>query len=110
MSRLIDFDPLTGMAVSFTYNHDNDSFTIGHHQDAQPVLEDNKWAILDLDMHKAQAKSGWAHYAKVPEIAILDMKARFGVDFYDSNHWPRVMSLLNTEYKHCKRTSYHHDR
>lgn len=110
MSRLIDYDPLTGRSVSFSYNHDDNTFTIGHHEDVEPVLEDNKWAVLDLDMHKKQASAGWAHYAKVPEIAILDMKARFGVDFFNADHWQKVMSLLNTEYKLCKRTTYSHDR
>lgn len=109
--RIIDFDPLTGMRVTFEYNHDNDTFTIGHHQDAQPILEDNKWALLDLDTHKKQSKREWAHYAKIPEIVILEWKAKFGVDFMEPNHWKKVMSLINSpDYRYLKRTTYTHDR
>ena len=109
--RILDVNPLTGMTVTFEYNHDNDTFTIGHHQDASAVIEDNKWALLDLDTHKKQAKKGWSHHAKIPEIVIMEWKAKFGVDFYDANHWPKVMKLLeDPEYKYLKRTTYKHDR
>jgi len=107
----IDYDPLTGMRVTFQYNHDNDTFTIGHHQDVSNVLESNKWALVDLDQHKKAAKAEWAHYAKIPEIVILEWKAKYGVDFMNANHWPQVMKLINDpDYRYLKRTTYHHDR
>lgn len=109
--RLLDHNPLTGMSISFDYDENNDSFTIGHHQDASAVIDDNKWALLDLDAHKKAAKADWAHYAKIPEIVILEWKALYGVDFMDPNHWTRCMALLNSpEYKYLKRTTYRHDR
>jgi hypothetical protein len=109
--RILDHNPLSGMTVTFQYNDATDQIVIGHHQDASPVIEDNKWALQDLDSHKKAAKNDWAHYAKIPEIVILEWKALYGVDFMDPNHWTKCMSLLNSpEYKHLKRTSYHHDR
>ena len=110
MQRLLDYNPLTGMSISFEYNAD-DSITIGHHQDTTPVIEANKAALLDLDEHKRASKAEWAHYAKIPEIVILEWRAKYGVDFHNPNHFKKCMALLNDpEYKYLKRTSYHHDR
>ena len=110
--RLLDYNPLTGVSVTFEFDHANNNIVIGHSQDTEKVLESNKWALLDLDKHKKQAKEGrMAHYAKIPELVIMEWKFKYGVDFYDPNHWPKVMELLNDpEYKYLKRTSYKHDR
>lgn len=111
MERILDINPLTGMAVTFQYDHANEQFIIAHRQDATPVIEDNKWKLLDLDAHKREAKNDWAHYAKIPEIVIMEWRQKFGVDFYDPNHWTRVLKLLeDPEYKYLKRTTYKHDR
>jgi hypothetical protein len=109
--RTLDYNPLTGMRVSFNYDPVADSITLGHHQDAGAVIEDNKVALMDLDEHKRAAKNEWAHYAKIPEIVILEWKAKYGVDFHNPNHFKKCMALLNSsDYKYLKRTSYHHDR
>ena len=109
MERLLDYNPLTGMKITFDMKDDN--IVITHSQDVTPVIEDNKWALLDIDTHRKQAKNDWAHYAKVPEIVQMEWKVKYGVDFMDSNHWPRVMKLLNDpEYRYLKRTTYKHDR
>ena len=109
--RLLDINPLTGMAVSFEWNDAEGSLTIGHHQDPTNVIENNKWALLDIETHRKQAKKDWIHYAKIDEIVILEWKQKYGVDFYNPNHWKRVMQLLNDpDYKYLKRTSYKHDR
>lgn len=110
-ARVLDVNPLTGMTITFEYSHDTNQVTIGHHQDPTAVIEDNKWALLDLDTHKRQSKKDWSHYAKIPEVVILEWKAKHGVDFFDPNHWKKVMKLLNDpQYKYLKRTSYKHDR
>ncbi len=109
--RELDYNPLSGMRVTWQYNDADDSVTIGHHQDVESIIEDNKLALLDLETHKKQSKAGWAAYAKIPEIVILEWKAKYGLDFMNPNHFKRCMALLNDpEYKYLKRTSYHHDR
>ena len=111
MQRLLDVNPLTGEWITFDYNHAEDTFTIGHHQDTTPIIEENKKAILEIDHHKFQAKNEWAHYAKVPNIVILEWKQKYGVDFFNRDDWPRVMKLINSrEYADLKRTTYKHDR
>lgn len=109
--RILDHNPLTGMTVTWQYNDMDDTVTIGHVQDSTPVIEANKWQLIDIEKHKRDAKNGWAHYARLTEGMILDMKARHGVDFMDSNHWKKVMQLLNSgEYSDAKVTTYNHDR
>lgn len=111
MSRLLDYNPVTGMTMTFAYDHATDNVIITNTQDATPVIEENKWALLDTDTHRRQAKEGWAHYAKIPDIVAMEWKAKYGVDFMNSNHWTKVLSLLeDPEYKYLKRTTYKHDR
>lgn len=111
MAHILDHNPISGMTITFEFDHANDQFTIGHHQDTTNVLEENKYQLLDLEAHRAQAKSGWAHYAKIPEIVVMEWKQKYGVDFYNPNHWKKCMALLNDpEYAYLKRTSYKHDR
>ena len=111
MTRLLDFNPLTGESVTFRYDHATDQFIIGHHQDTTAVVEDNQAAMLDIDAHRRQAKNDWAHYAKIHNVVIMKWKQDHGVDFFDRNHWSKVMSLLNSpDYRYLKRTSYFHDR
>lgn len=111
MRRELDYNPLTGMRVTFDFDPMTEDIVIGHHQDATAVVEDNKWALLDLDAHKAAAKNDWAHYAKIPEIVVLEWRAKYGVDFMNPDHFKKCMSLLNDpDYKYLKRTSYKHDR
>lgn len=109
--RELDYDPVSGMRVTWQYNDADDSVTLGHHQDTTAIVESNKAALLDLDEHKRGSKKGWAHYAKVPEIVILEWKALYGLDFFNPNHYKKCMALLNgPDYKYLKRTTYNHDR
>lgn len=108
--RLVDdYDPITGMWVTFEYDHSEDKFIIGHHQDTTAIIESNRQALLDTDSHRRQAKNEWAHYARIPNIVILEWRQKYGVDFFNLDHGKRVMQLLESpEYKDCKRTTYKH--
>lgn len=106
---LLDYNPLTGETVTFEANADG-SFTIGQHQDVSPVLELNKRQALENDAH-AQVRKGWLKYASVPNVLIVKWKQELGIDFFDENHWPKVMALINSpEYRFLKTTELVHDR
>lgn len=110
MSHLLDYNPLTGESVSFAWNEEDGTFTIGHHQDCTPVIEANKRHILEGDSRK-EIRNGWLRYASIPNIVVLKWRQEHGVDFFDQNHWPKVMQLLNSrEYRYLKATELHHDR
>lgn len=107
---ILDYDPLTGEKVTFEWHETEGTFTIGHHQDVTNVLEENKRLVLEAD-HQKQVKDGWLKYASVPTIVIMKWKQEHGVDFFNENHWPKVMGLLNSpEYRFLKATPITHDR
>ena len=109
--RFIDFDPITRISTHFEYDGGSDQFKVIRTQNTDPIIEDNKQAILDVDGHRAQAKNDWALYAKVPNIVIEKWLNEEGVNFFDRDHWPKVMKLINSpEYRYLKRTTYYHDR
>src|SRR6478609_1090617 len=109
--RFVDFDPISGITTTFTYDHTCDQFTIAHSQDTTAIQESNRLAQLDIDAHRAQAKNDWSLYAKVPNIVIMEWRQKFGVDFFNPDHWPQAMKLINSpDYRDVKRTTYHHDR
>jgi hypothetical protein len=107
---LLDFDPISGESVSFQWNDEAGTFTVGHHQDVSPVLEANKRRVIESDAHQ-EIKAGWLKYASVPNVLIMKWKNELGVDFFDENHWPAVMRLINSpEYRFLKATAATHDR
>lgn len=108
--RLIDYNPLTGEQVTFSYDHANDQFQIGHIQDCTPIIEDNKRAIIEND-HQKQVKKGRVHYARIPNVVIMKWKQELGVDVFNRNHKKKVMQLLeDPDWKYLKRTTITHDR
>ena len=109
-SLLLDVNPLTGETVTWE-EHPDGSIIIGHHIDMQPLLEDNKRAVIEAD-HKKQVKKGWVKYAaNITNVVVLKWKQEHNVDFFNEEDWPKVMALLNSrEYEHLKTTTIRHDR
>ncbi len=111
MSRLIDYDPFTGITTTFEYIDAEDKTVLKYSQDCEPILEANVVALGDLGAHKRAAKNEWAHYARIPLTLIEQWKREKGVDFYNKDHGKAVMKLINdSEYSKVKVTSYNHDR
>jgi hypothetical protein len=111
MAQVIDYDPLTGLRMTFEHDELTDTTVIGYHQDCTAVIDDNKAAMQNVERHKKQSKGEWAHYAKVPIGIQYKWLLEHGVDFGNPDHWPDVMKLINSrEYCHLKRTTYFHDR
>lgn len=111
MSRILDYDPISGLTTTFDYQSDTDTTVIGYKQDCEAILDDNKEAMLDIDTHRRQAKNEWAHYAKIPVGVQYDWLLNHGVNFFKKEDWPRVMKLLNSrDYRYLKRTTYFTDR
>lgn len=110
MAELLDYDPLTGESVTFDYNADG-SYVIGHHAQISHILDHNAKVLAEAD-HKKQLKESWVHYASgITNAVILHWRQKYGVDFFNEDHWPAVMKLLNSrEYRGLKTTPLSHDR
>lgn len=107
--RLLDFNPLTGEKTWFQFDAHNEQMTITHEQDVSEALRQAKAMANDGDYSKRGIKNDMWHYARVPNTVIIDMKNRFGVDFFNKNHAKRMFELLNTEYKQFKTTEKTHN-
>ena len=106
---LIDRDPFTGEAVWYEFNHATEHAIITHEQDTSRIIEANKTDSNDDDRTKAGIKRDWWHYARVPNVVILEWKQKYGVDFYNRNHRKRVFELLNhPDYRLLKTTNKFH--
>jgi hypothetical protein len=106
--RLLDYNPLTGEKTWFQYDQ-NDVMTITHEQDVQKILDYAHLKATNADYSKKGMKGDWWHYAKVPNIVILEMKQKHGVDFFSEEDAPKVFHLMNTEYKAFKTTDKVHN-
>ena len=107
-TRILDRDPLSGITTTFRFDHARDEVIIGEYQDCEPVLEDNKRALIEAD-HRAQMKGDWIHYAKVPNVVILQWKTNHGVDFFNPHHKREWFKLLNSpDYAYLKRSPIKH--
>lgn len=105
--RLLDYDPITGMTVTFDYGAD-DQLTITHSQDVSGIIDHAKALAKETERSRLGIKNDLWHYAHVPASVIMEMKSKYGVDFFKPEHRSRVFSLLNTEYTYCKTTHLNH--
>lgn len=106
--RLLDYNPLTGEKTWFQFDHVHDRMTITEEQDVQPYLD---WAAelrSRPDYSRKGIKKDMWHYAKVPNVIIMEMKTKHGVDFFKEEDWPKVSRLLETEYSRFKTTHGKH--
>ncbi len=108
MSMVLDYNPFTGERVLFDYDAHEDRMVLTHQQDVRRELAFSHAKAVDDSATKRGIKEDLWHYARVPNIVIMEMKNKHGVDFFDRNDRRRVFELLNTEYAHCKTTDKHH--
>jgi hypothetical protein len=92
--RLLDFDPLTGVAEYHSYDPATRRTIIETAQDVAPILERNKSLSTDDDRGWSSSRD-FRRAAAIPDVIILKWRNEHGVDLFDRNHWPAVKRLLN---------------
>ena len=105
---LLDNDPITGEKVWFGFNDHENKVEITHEQDVQSFLDRAHYESADDDFTKRGIKNELWKYATLPNIIIMEMKQKHGVDINNKNDWPKVLELINTEYSRFKTTSKVH--
>lgn len=105
MSReLIEHDPLTGMSLWFEPLESEKKFRIHHTQDVAPALERNKLLQNANDYKKAGIKSGFQHFAHIPDIVVMQWWKE-GIDVFNPSHIEAVKrKLRDPEYRHLRTT------
>lgn len=100
--RFLSFNPLSGLLTTTAFEDGKN--IIKYEQDVQAHWDVNAEYRANTERSRQGIKESFMHAAFVPDIVILDMKTRFGVDFYDRSQQKRVLQLLETEYPKCKTT------
>lgn len=100
--KFFSFNPDSGMLVSTANEDGKDIFK--YEQDLQPYWDVNAEFRANTERTRQGFKEGIYHAAFVPDLVIMDMKTRFGVNFFDKNERKRVLQLIETEYPNCKVT------
>lgn len=103
--RLLDFDPLSGVATYHHYDHMSKQTIIETVQDVSPYLERNKEIQLNGD-DKKQIKNNWWHVASIPIGVQYKWMSDHGVNVWNKDHKKAVFKLLNDpDYKYLKTTA-----
>lgn len=108
MSLVLDWNPLSRERVLFDFDEHTQQMVLTHQQDCTRELAFAHAKAADGDASKRGIKNDHWHYARVPNIVIMEMKQKHGVDFWDKNDEKRVFQLINTEYAWCKTTDGRH--
>lgn len=100
--RLLDVDPLTGVATYHRYDSLTDETLLESVQDVAPVLERNK-ALQNEDDKGWSRSRELRRAATIPDIVIMKWRNEYGVDLFNPDHWPAVKRLLNDpEWRHLR--------
>ena len=109
MTRLVlDHNPLSGETSYFEFDNHTDEVRITHTQDVTKHLELAHAIATDTSISDAGIRNDVWRYAHVPNVVIMEMKHKHGVEFFNKEHAPRVFALLDTEYSRFKTTTKRH--
>ncbi len=103
--RLLDWDPLTGVATYHTYDHASKTTTIEEWQDVEPILEFNKRLAIESDTGK-QIKNSWLHYATIPIGVQYKWLREEGLNIHAKGAIDRVLKKLrDPDWRYLKTTT-----
>lgn len=102
--RLLDFDPLTGVATYHDYDEMTDTTVLTTVQDYSDILAANKEAANAYDKHAAR-KSEFRRVASIPVGVMHEWMVKDGVDVFNRDHWPAVRRKLNSADNRFLRTN-----
>lgn len=103
MSDFFELDPLTGIRSDFKWNENAQEYTIERSADVEPYLDAAK-GMANEGMHSDDIKKGWWHYATIPPIVQLQLRAK-GINISDPDHQKRMIQEINSTYPYLKTTT-----
>lgn len=105
--HLLDYNPATGEECWFDWTAD-ENIVMTHTQPVDEILRQaHYWATKPEKTEHGMDHDLW-HYARIPNVVIMEMKQKHGVDFFDENDSAKVLHLINTEYSQFKTTHKNH--
>lgn len=106
--RLLDIDPISGLATYHDYDRINERNVITYEQDTQNAIDFAESRANDDSYTRHGIKNEMVHYAHIPDIVLLKMKFEDGVDPFDPNNGKKVFDLVNSKYKRLKTANIVH--
>ena len=104
MSDFFEVDPLTGIRSDFKWNETSQEYTIERSADVEAAVDRAKAMANEGGMNSADIKKGWWHYATIPPIVQLQLRAK-GINISDPDHQKRMIQEINTNYPYLKCTT-----
>ena len=105
MKRLLDFNPLTGVAQYHEYDSLTKKTTIETVQNVDRYLERNKCLRDDESYSKEGIKKEWWHAASIPVVVQYKWLKDYGVDIFNKDHAQKVNKLLDSpDWRYLKTT------
>jgi hypothetical protein len=106
--HVLDYNPLSGETVLFDYK-DGESITLTHVQDVTPFVEQATIRRNDTDYSRDGIKHDMWHYARLPNIVIMEMETKHGIKLTGGHvDWKAVFKCINTHYPWLKTTDGRH--
>lgn len=106
--HILDYNPITKETVYFDYK-DGDKLQITHTQDVTHIVEQATARRNDTEYSKDGIKHDMWHYARIPNVVMLEMKQKHGVDLFSGQiDWKAVFKCINAHYPWLKTTEGKH--
>ena len=110
-THILDRDPITGITMTFRFDHARDQFKIGYRQDraeVERIIDQNRRQVNECDA-KAQMKNDMIWYCRVPTIVQYEWLAKFGLNFGKREHFKACMDLIDHgDYRYLKTCPIQH--
>ena len=106
---LFNHNKETGLQEWHEYDEIEDKLTISHVQDVNKALDFTKNLANDSEYTRKGMKKDWVHYCHVPDVVILEIKHKHGLDLYNPDHMKAVFRIINSEYPALKTTTIRHN-
>ena len=107
MADFFEYDPITGIRTDTVWDEMKQEMTLVRTADVEPVIDRAKATANEVGVNKQDIQKGWWHYAMIPPIVILQMRAK-GINVFDKNDEKRMFEEINTHYPHLKTTTGNH--
>lgn len=100
MRKFLDYNPTSGLLTTTAFEDGRN--IVKYEQELDGHWDLTQEARNTGDLWAKGMKEEMVLAAFVPDLVIVDMLTRFGVNFYDKAQQKRVLQLIETEYPKCK--------
>lgn len=109
MAAFVDIEP--NGVETWVDGDESNRLQVHYRQDVEPILERAKlirnegWADVKVN---GRPKNFLRLYCTIPPVTIMELRNKYGVNFFNRNHLKRAMYLIDTEYPYLKTTNMRH--